>query len=268
MRSTGREVPYDANGDQDGLAGELRETEAGDLLLERADHGELDAVDLQHLTDAGALALHRGACASFSVSSATFCRRVTSLQSMNRPGQRHQVAHRGIVLVGADDLDVFLPAPDDHAVELRHHAGGRHDARPSCSRTASTSASLTKSASTSAPVLAGGLVIGVDHVGADAADLLQDVVPAGQRDGHHQDHGGVADDHAQRRQQGANLVCAEGADAEPESFAELHEVVSRCGPVSRAAPPHAREGSSGESGEFRYRTRSSRARSRLRLDWM
>ncbi len=41
-------------------------------------------------------------------------------------------------------------------------------------------------------------VLGGNHVRADGLDLVQDVLAAGETDGHHQDECGRADDHAER----------------------------------------------------------------------
>src|SRR5213078_1710892 len=67
---------------------------------------------------------------------------------------------------------------------------------------------------------AGIRVVGKDNVGADALDLFEDIVAAGEGDGDDEDDAGRADDHAESGQEGPDGVGAEGFDAEAEGLAD------------------------------------------------
>src|SRR5205807_7695678 len=135
------------------------------------------------------------------------------------PAGDHDIAHRLIVLVGADDLDVLLLAADQDAVEVGHHSGGGDNV--------------------GGQFLADGLhirhfdivrlgdgaaarrgVIGKNDVGPDALHLFQDVVPAGQGNGHDEDYRGRADGHSQASEQGTDGTGAKRLPAKPDRYAK------------------------------------------------
>ena len=145
--------------------------------------------------------------------------------STKRPASRCQIAHLGIILVGADDGDVFLAPLDAHPVEVVHDAGGGHDAR--------------------AQLIAHGLHVGdldvigvgdghggviaavelrVNHVRPDGLDLIQHVVAAGEGNGDDQDHRGVADHQAQGGQKRAEFIGAEAPGRWTQRFDVEHQL--------------------------------------------
>ena len=90
---------------------------------------------------------------------------------------------------------------------------------PSLSRTASTSAILdVVRVGRGAGAVVAGFILRVDQVRSDALDLIEDVIPAGKRNGDHQDHAGVADHQAERGQERAEFVGAKRFDARAERF--------------------------------------------------
>ena len=68
---------------------------------------------------------------------------------------------------------------------------------------------------------AGG-VIGENYVRADALHLFQNVIPAGERNGDHQDDRRRPDHHAEAGQKRADGIGSQSLRAETEGFAEEH----------------------------------------------
>ena len=64
-------------------------------------------------------------------------------------------------------------------------------------------------------------IFSFDQVGADALDLVQDVMLSRQPDGHHQNQRGGADHHAQRGQRKTHPVLAEGINRHHGDLAHL-----------------------------------------------
>ncbi len=65
-------------------------------------------------------------------------------------------------------------------------------------------------------------VLSVDEIGADALDLIENVLTAGHADGDHQDQGCGSDHHSQRSEDEAHLVAAESVVGETHDFAQGH----------------------------------------------
>ena len=145
-------------------------------------------------------------------------------------GEHHQVAHRLVVFVGADDQQTsLLLAVDQHAVVVVHRCRWRRRCgRPAARARPARRPVLTKSASTSADDLLRADFVGrEDHVRTHAFDLFQDVIAAGERDGDHQDDRGGADDHAESREERTHGIAAQGLEAETQRFAEVHALAAR-----------------------------------------
>jgi hypothetical protein len=66
------------------------------------------------------------------------------------------------------------------------------------------------------------VVLQLHRVGLQLLQLLKDELLAGQPDGHHQNHRGGADDHAQRGQRKADLAGAEAVHGQLENLAQHH----------------------------------------------
>src|SRR6185369_3408647 len=64
-----------------------------------------------------------------------------------------------------------------------------------------------------------------DQVGADGFDLADDEFLCGEGDGDDENDGGAADDDAERGEDGAEFVGAQGVDGDGESFADVHHGV-------------------------------------------
>ena len=73
------------------------------------------------------------------------------------------------------------------------------------------------------------LIFGVDQVGADRLNLIQDVLLPGEPDGGDQDQRGGTDHHAQRRQGEADLVAQESIVGEGEDLTQSQMGARRLG---------------------------------------
>jgi hypothetical protein len=73
-----------------------------------------------------------------------------------------------------------------------------------------------------------GDVAGHHHqqVGAQAADLLDDLLPCAAADGNHGDHGGDADDDAEHGEGAAQLVQTQRVEGGDECVEEAHSAAS------------------------------------------
>ena len=134
-------------------------------------------------------------------------------------GPDDDVAYRGIGVVSADHLDVLFFAADQEAVKIRHDAGGGDDFGGQFTADGFHVRHFDVIRVGCGAAGPGRDVIPEDDVGADALHLFQDVVPACERDGDHQDDRRGADDHAEGREHGADRVGAQRLGAEAESFA-------------------------------------------------
>ena len=70
--------------------------------------------------------------------------------------------------------------------------------------------------------IAPALVIGVDHVGADRLNLVENILLAGKADRHNQDQRGGPDHHAQGGERKADLAGSERIDRQLGDLAEEH----------------------------------------------
>ena len=61
--------------------------------------------------------------------------------------------------------------------------------------------------------LAAGFIVGIDEIRSDAADLVENIVAAGERDGDDQDDGRIPDDQTEGGQQRPNLVGSSTIDS-------------------------------------------------------
>ena len=113
----------------------------------------------------------------------------------------------------------FLAADED-AVVVGHDAGGGDDVAGELLADGLDVGDLDVVGVGVAASATGVRVVGEDDVRADALDLLEDVVAAGERDGDHQDDGGGPDDHAERGEQRADGIGAERLPTEVHRFRE------------------------------------------------
>ncbi len=243
----GREEPQHGNRDQHVFAGELGKAEAFRLLLEGADHGELQSMQLHGLAHRRALAAKQAPReALHQQRDAVALRNVGRIEEPAR--QQFQIAHRGVIFIRPDDGHVFFLALDAHFVEAVHDAGGRHDARAQllANRVDVALLHVIGVAGRGGHVVA-ALIGAVNQIGADALNLLKDVVAAGERNRHHQNDGGIADHQAERGEKGAEFVGLQRLPAEAQRFAGEHHA-----PIflSRASAPE-RGGSPGVKGARR-----------------
>ena len=215
------EVAQHGHRNQDRFLGDLGLPEALDLLAERADHREPQSVDLEQLSDRAGLAAieaqrqllgqQRDAAAHLHIA-----------RVERPPGQQHQIPHALVVLIRADDLHVLLFAGDQDAIGIAHHAGDRDDPPPQFRAHRVDVPLLDEIRLGFALRLAAGLEVGVDHVRADAPDLLEDIVLTGLGNGDDQDDRGIPDHHAKAGEKRADRVRSKSLNAEPQRLAKIH----------------------------------------------
>ena len=111
------------------------------------------------------------------------------------------------MIVRPEDRDVLLPAADDHPVIIRHHARGSIDPSAELLPDGLNIRQFDEIRLYLGRGLATGFVVGVDKVGSDTANLIEDVIATRKRDRDHQNHGRVPDHQTEGGQKGTNLVC-------------------------------------------------------------
>ena len=146
---------------------------------------------------------------------------VAGIDEMSR--KQHHVPHLGVMLIGADDRHVLLLAVDQQPPGIGHYAGGRNDSRAELLPNGFHIGHFDEVGIHFGGAVGAGRVLRVNQVGSNAADQVQDIVAAGDGNGHHQNDRSVTDHQPQRRQETAEFVGAQGLQAEPKRFSDIHQ---------------------------------------------
>src|SRR5262249_21119989 len=126
----------------------------------------------------------------------------------------------------AVDLDVLFAIANHHAVVVGHDTGGGNDLSGKLLAHGFNISYFHEIGVGFGGALAAGSVVRKDDVGADAFNLLQDVIAAGERDCDDENHRGDTDHHAQGGENGTDGIGAQRLCAEFQGFFQEHLRIS------------------------------------------
>jgi hypothetical protein len=229
----GREVAQHGDRHQDGIALDFGLSHGVAALVKGPDHGELEAIETDLLIQRGGAGAVHGLGERIAEQDDFLAQRqVARVEAA--PGADGDVAHGDVGIVGADDRHVAHLARDQHGFHIGHDGGGGDHVAGQRLADGFDVGQLDVIGVGGGDRRPAAHVAGEDDVGADAFDLLQDVIAAGERDRHYQDHRSGADHHAEPGEQGTDRVGAQRLQAETKGFAETHGRVS-CPPDEAGA---------------------------------
>src|SRR6185437_13406546 len=135
-------------------------------------------------------------------------------------GGNDQVPHQPVLGINTENLYVSLLAFSHRDAvgqsDYRRRCCNAGDLLHRCSQVVDSEGVLSRVGD----ALRAAFVLGVNFVGADSLNLIQDVLLAGEADSDHQDQRSGSDYHANRRQHETDFVAAEGVVSEAQNLAE------------------------------------------------